>query len=730
MLVANPMLVFLASTPSRSGETGWASFLPVTDQTLVFLIVMLVILLAPMLFARLRIPHIIGMILAGVLIGEHGLGLLSRDASFELLGQAGIYYIMFLAGLEMDAEGLRHNRKRGVIFGAWSSLLPFAGGWASGYWLLGTCWQSALLLACVLASHTLVSYPVVSRYQLGKHRSVTISVAATMFALLFALTVLAALAGGAQGRADVWFWLWFVGKLALFVAALFVIFPRVIRLFFRSVTDGTLQFVFVLCMMFAAAETAVLCGLEGILGAFLSGLVFNRYIPKSTPLMNRVEFMGNAFFIPYFLIGVGMLVNLAPLLTSRGAQAVVVVMVVAGTLTKYIAAVVARRSFRMSRASGLMMFGLTEAHAAGALAMVMVGTKLEVAPGVLLMDTSMLDGVVVMILLSCIISTMVTDQAARMLKMEGETGVEPASGAEASDDEKIMVLVNDPNTIPNLVHTALMMRNSLLHRGIICLSVVNDDDPTGVLTRHSDECLRLAEDICLSADAKVQTQRRLAVNFVNGTIHALRENDASELVIGMHRKRSPKDSSLGRFIPPLVNGMLRQICIVDFHIPVNTFRRIIVAVPPKAHYESGFYRWVERVTRLSIEIGCRICFHAEEQTAELIRAYENQCHPLVRDEYRICDDDNRQENLTALLAEDHLLVIVAARRGTLSYEKRMAQLTRHLSEQLPHISRLIIFPDQEGEGQALTVSFSAPHGQEIRQSAVTRWLSKWIRKMG
>lgn len=703
--------------------------LPITDYTLAFLLVMAVILLAPMVLSRLRIPHIIGMILAGVLIGEHGLGLLARDASFELLGQVGLYYIMFLAGLEMDRESLRHNRARGLAFGAWSSLLPFVGGLAAGHWLLGVSWPSAVLLACVLASHTLVSYPLVSRYQLGRHRSVAISVAATMFTLLFALVVLAALAGTMAGRADVWFWLGFGAKLAVFVAALFAIFPRVIRWFFRWVTDGTLQFVFVLTMMFAAAQTALLCGLEGILGAFLSGLVFNRYIPKSTPLMNRVEFMGNAFFIPYFLIGVGMLVNLAPLFTSRMAQVVVLVMVVVGTLTKYIAAVASRLSFGLSRASGLMMFGLTEAHAAGALAMVMVGTKIEVAPGVPLMDTSMLDGVVVMILLSCIISTMVTDQAARLLKMEQETGVEALPGADASDDEKIMVLVNNPATIPALVHSALLMRNSLLHRGIICLNVVNDDDPTGVLTRHAAECLQLAEDICAAADAKVQTQRRLAVNFVNGTIHALRENDASEVVIGMHHRRSAGDSLLGRFIPGLVGGMLRQICIVDFRIPVNTFRRIIVAVPPKAHFEPGFYRWVERVTRLSIEVGCRICFHAEEQTAELIRAYENQCHPLVRDEYRVTDAEVRLANLAAELAEDHLLVIVTARKGTISYEKRMAQLPTQLAAMLPTVSRLIIFPDQAGEAGDV-VSFSAPHGQEIRQSAITRWLSKWIRKMG
>lgn len=703
--------------------------LPITNHTWVFLIVLAVILLAPMLFSKLRIPHLIGMILAGVLIGNHGLNLLERDSSFELFGKVGIYYIMFLAGLEMDKAGLKQNRRNGIIFGSLTSLIPFATGFAAGFWLLHLSAAASLLLACILTSHTLVSYPIVGRYNLSHHKSVSISVAATMIALLFALFVLAVLSGAVRGTVDAGFWLLFAVKFAAFAVMLFGIFPRVIRTFFRTFSDAVLQFIFVLTMMFLAAAVAEICGLEGILGAFLAGLVFNRFIPRSTPLMNRVEFVGNALFIPYFLIGVGMLVNLKPIFTSHAAQEVVLVMVIVGTASKYLAALISRKLFGLSRSSGLMMFGLSEAHAAGALAMVMVGTTLEAAPGVPLMDNSMLDGVVVMILISCIISSLSTDQAARMLKLEEEAGVVTEERT-ATDDEKILVPVNDMDNIPMLIQTAIMMRNAQLNRGLICLNVVNDDDTTGVLHRHSLDCLHEAERLCVAADVKIQLQSRLAVNFVNGVIHAFRENDASEIIIGLHHRQSPKDSLLGRFAQGLIGGLARQILILHYTIPVNTFRRIVVAVPARAQYEPGFCRWMERVARLAIEIGCRILFHATEETASLIQSYMNHYHPLLRDEYKPFGEDESLASLADEVNDDHLFVLVTARHGTISYEKRMNHLQQELLQHFTQKSFIIVYPDQEGEALS-DLTFSEPHGRDVNNpSRLSRWLSKWISRIG
>ncbi|MBQ3925773.1 MAG: cation:proton antiporter, partial [Bacteroidaceae bacterium] len=298
------------------------TYLPVTDPTWIFFLVLCVILFAPMIFSKLHIPHIIGMILAGVLIGENGFNILSRDASFELFGKVGIYFIMFLAGLEMDMQNLKQNRTKGVIFGIITTFFPFVLGFVAGYYFLDYSLLASLLLACIFASHTLVAYPIVGRYGLSNAPSVTISVAATMIALLSALLFLAGIAGTIRGTGDVWFWLFFAVKVAVYLFGMFFLLPRLIRVFFRKYSDPVIQFTFTLAVVFLSAATAELCGLEGIFGAFLSGLVLNRFVPNTSPLMSRIEFIGNAIFIPYFLIGVGMLVNVAPMF-REGKAAVV-----------------------------------------------------------------------------------------------------------------------------------------------------------------------------------------------------------------------------------------------------------------------------------------------------------------------------------------------------------------------------------------------------------------------
>ncbi len=700
---------------------------PVTNPTWVFFIVLAIILFAPIVFSKLRIPHIIGMIIAGMLIGEHGMNMLERDESFQLFGQVGIYYIMFLAGLEMDQEGLKQNRSRGITFGLLTALIPFVLGYLSGFYLLHYSTTASLLLACIFASHTLVSYPLVGRYGIARHKSVQISVVATMIALLFALVTLAVLSGHFNGEGGWRFWLLFALKSAVFITVLFYVMPKLIRLFFRKVSDPVVQYIFVLTLMFMAAAMADFCGLEGILGAFLVGLVFNRFIPHSSPLMNRVEFVGNAIFIPFFLIGVGMLVNIKPLFNSVDPLIVVTVMVVAGTLSKLVAAQMAQRMFKLSKASGTMMFGLTEAHAAGALAMVMVGTSLNYPDGSPLMNNDVLDGVVVMILLSCAISSFATEFAAKQIKLENDE--KAAEELPKNDDEKILVPINEPQTISDIVATAILMRNQKLNRGIICLNVVNDDDQTQKWMVHSKECLSRAERICAAADVSVQTQSRLAVNFVNGVIHAFRENDASEIIIGLHRKRTPSDSLIGRFAQGLIDGLNRQITIVNYRMPVNTIRRIVVAVPERAEYESGFYRWIERVERVGKETGCAIHFHATEQTCTLIRAYLDHYHAGNRTQYFDFSMRDGLEQLAGQVNTDHLLVVVSSRKGSISNSVNLQKLQQTLKKHFPQNSLMLIFPDQSGQDEERS-SFAEPMLKEqYHGSFITNWLTKWIRKI-
>ncbi len=706
--------------------------LPITDPTWIFLLVLCVILFAPMIFSKLHIPHLIGMILAGVLIGKHGFNLLERDASFELFGKVGIYFIMFLAGLEMDLQNLKQNRTKGIIFGIITTAIPFAFGLISGYSLLNYSLPASLLLACIFASHTLVAYPIVGRYGLSKAPSVVISIAATMVALLFALLFLAGISGTFKGSNDAWFWIKFAIKFLIYIASIFFLLPKLLRIFFRKYSEPIIQFTFTLAIVLLSAATAEFCGLEGILGAFLAGLVLNRFVPNTSPLMNRIEFIGNALFIPYFLIGVGMLVNIAPMFQERNAVIVVVVMVIAGTLSKYLAALISRKLFHMTHNEGVMMFGLTEAHAAGALAMVMVGVNLEVSPGVPLMDSAVLDGVVMMILISCIISSIATDQAAKKLKVEnGGTNKTERRDGTALDDEKILIPVNDTGNIGTLMTTAFMMRNRQLNRGLICLNIINDADLSDKTQAHSRECLALATQYATAADVPLQTQTRLAVNFVTATIHALRENDASELLIGLHQKRQDDDSFIGQFAQGLIDGMSRQLIIVSMNMPANTIRKIVVAIPEKAEYEKGFYRWINRIARMTGDLGCLAVFYASETTNHLILRYMRERHRNVRADYEILESWNDFPALRHELNPDHLLVVVTARRGSISYQKAFEKLPQQLQSHFSENSLMLIYPDQQEENNEI-YDFIDPHHYDTPTGStrIGKWMSKWIGEMG
>ncbi|MBR5061681.1 MAG: cation:proton antiporter, partial [Prevotella sp.] len=286
-----------------------AQYFPITDPTLIFLVVLLVILSAPIVMGKLRIPHIIGMVLAGVLLGKYGLGILERDKSFEILGKVGLYYIMFLAALEMDMEGLKKDLGKVGIYGLLTFLIPSLMMYVVGVVFLHYSPATSLLMSCIMASNTLIAYPIVVRYGLQRKPSVTLSVGGTMLSLLLSLMVLAAIVAAHKNVVGVWFWAAFIVKFAVYCIGITLLVPRLARWFLRRYSDAVMQYIFVMAMMFMSAALSEAVGVEGIFGAFVSGIILNRYIPHVSALMNRIEFIGNALFIPYFLIGVGMLIN-------------------------------------------------------------------------------------------------------------------------------------------------------------------------------------------------------------------------------------------------------------------------------------------------------------------------------------------------------------------------------------------------------------------------------------
>ena len=697
-------------------------YCPITNPSLIFFLVLVIILLAPIIMGKLRIPHIIGMVLAGVAIGQYGFNILVRDDSFELFGRVGLYYIMFLAALEMDVEGVKKNKGRLSLFGLLTFAAPFTLTFIMSEWLLGYPTIASLLLGCLMASNTLIAYPIVSRYGQQRKPSVALSVGASMLSLLVALVVLAALVASHNGQTGVLFWLWFVAKFVIYCGGLAILIPKLTRWFLRRYSDAVMQFIFVMAMLFMSAVLSESIGLEGIFGAFLSGLILNRYIPHVSPLMNRIEFIGNALFIPYFLIGVGMLINVRLAFSDTSVLWVALAITLFGTAGKAIAAYLSALLFRLPlNTSGNMMFGLTSAHAAGAIAIIMVGMRLTTPDGSVLVTGEMLNGVVLMILLTCIISTVVTEQAAQQITLRDKE----IPQEDTQDDEKMLIPMKYPEYAVRLVNLAIMMRNPKLGRGLVGLSVVYDDVDMRLNQERGQRLLEKVQQYAAAADVKMQTQVRVAANIANGIKHAFKEFRASEIIIGMHMHQEVSASFWGEFHQSLFNGLNRQIIMARLKQPLSTIRRIEVAVPSRAQFEPGFYRWLERVARLSVNLECRTIFHGRTDTLALINQYVRNRHPEMRVEFMQMDHWNEMPRLAATIAEDHLFIVIAARKGTVSYKNALEHLPEEIQQFFSGKNIIIIFPDQHGDPMD-EMTFAQPQHQEERSAylAVKEWVNK------
>ena len=708
----------------------WPDFnlnLPITDPTWIFLLVLLIILFAPMVLGRLRIPHIIGMILAGVVIGEHGFNILARDSSFELFGKVGLYYIMFLAGLEMNMGDFKQNRGKAVVLGLLAFVIPMALGFITNMTVLKYGFITSVLLASMYASHTLVAYPIVIRYGVSRHRSVSIAVGGTAVTDTLTLLVLAVIGGLFKGESSEMFWLWLVVKVIFLGFLIIFFFPRGGRWFFRKYDDNVMQFIFVLAMVFLGAGLMEFVGMEGILGAFLAGLVLNRLIPHVSPLMNHLEFVGNALFIPYFLIGVGMLIDIKILFGHGDALKVAVVMTTVALASKWIASWLTQKIYKMKAIERELMFGLSNAQAAATLAAVLVGYNIILPDGERLLNEDVLNGTIVLILFTCIISSFATERAARKLAMhEAQLDTE---NSKKETPEKILIPVANPDTIDDLINLSLLIRDSKQKNNLLALNVINDNSSSERLELCGKRNLERAAMIAASADVPLSQVSRYDLNIASGIIHTAKEYEVTDVVIGLHRKVNIVDSFFGNLADSLLKGLHREVMIAKFLMPVNTLRRIIIAVPPKAEYEAGFQKWVEHFCRMANILGCRAHFFANEQTLGYLQQLVKKKYGLTMTDFSRLDDWGDLLLLTGQVNYDHLLVIVSARRGSISYDPAFEKLPAQLGKYFSNNSLIILYPDQLGEPQE-AISFSNPRGSNESQhyEKVGKWFYKWFKK--
>ena len=706
----------------------WLDFsleLPVTDPTWIFLLVLLIILFAPLLLNKLRIPHIIGMILAGLAIGEHGFNILARDSSFELFGKVGVYYIMFLAGLEMNMADFKKNRGKAIVLGLLAFIIPISIGLVTNVVLLKYSLITSILLASMYASHTLVAYPIVIRYGISRQRSVSIAVGGTAVTDTLTLLVLAVISGVFKGESGGLFWLWLIVRFIILGVVLTYAIPRIGRWFFRRYDDSVMQYIFVLALVFLGAGLMELIGMEGILGAFMVGLLLNRLIPHVSPLMSHLEFVGNALFIPYFLIGVGMLIDVHVIFGEGDALKVAGVMIVVALVGKWIASWLTQKIYRMSVLERELMFGLSNAQAAATLAAVLVGYQIILPDGSRLLNEDVLNGTVLLILVTCIVSSFTTERAARKMAM-GEVNPEEDH---SHVPEKILIPIANPATIDYLMNLALVIRDTKQKDNLVALNVINDHSSSDRLEQQGKRHLERAAKITVSAGVELSCISRYDLNIAAGIIHTAREHNVTDVIIGLHYKVNIVDSFFGMLTESLLKGLHREVMVARFLMPINTLRRIIVAVPPKAEYEAGFYKWVEHFCRMGNTLGCRVHFFSNERTGNYLQALVRKKYSSTLTEFSRLDDWGDLLLLTGQVNYDHLLVVISARRGSISYDSSFEKLPNQLGKYFTNNSLIVLYPDQLGDPQEV-VSFSNPQGSNESQhyEKVGRWFYKWFKK--
>lgn len=699
--------------------------LPVTDPTWIFFLVLVIILFAPIVLERLRIPHIIGMILAGVVIGEHGFNILARDSSFELFGKVGLYYIMFLAGLEMNMEDFKSIRVKATVLGLLAFIFPLGIGIWTNLHLLGYSLATSVLLASMYASHTLIAYPIVIRYGINRQRAVSIAVGGTAVTDTLTLLVLAVVGGMYKGETSEMFWIWLVLKVVVLSVVIMYAFPRIGRWFFRRYSDNVVQYIFVMAMVFLGAGLMEFVGMEGILGAFLAGLVLNRLIPHVSPLMSHLEFVGNALFIPYFLIGVGMLIDVNVLFGHIDSVKVAVVMIIVALLGKWIASWLTQRIYKMRALERELMFGLSNAQAAATLAAVLVGYNIILPNGERLLNEDVLNGTILLILVTCVVSSFITEHAAKRIAMDDAE----VSDEKAQEKEKFLIPVANPETLESLMSLAMVVRDEKQPDNLVALNVINDNNGSVKQEMRGKRSLERAAQIAASTSVRLKTVSRFDLNITTGILHTAKEYEATNIIIGLHCKMSIVDSFFGNLTENLLKNTYLQVMVARFLIPVNTLRRIIVAVPPKAEFEHGFMKWITHMCRMSSRLGCRVHFYAHPQTLGYIRGYIQKKHKDTRVAYSELEDWDDLLLLTGQVNYDHLLVIISARRGSISYDSAFERLPMQISKYFNNNSIMLLYPEQKGDPNE-SLSFSDPRGWAETQyyDKVGNWFYKWFKK--
>lgn len=664
--------------------------LPLSNPVLIFALILLIILLSPILLRRLNIPGIVGLIISGVIIGPHGLNILEKNSAIDLFSTIGLLYIMFIAGLELDMSEFQSNKNKSLLFGFFTFIIPLTIGFPVCFYLLGYDFNASFLTASMFSTHTLIAYPIVSRLGISKNQAVAITVGGTILTDTAVLIILAIIMGNSHGNLNQAFWIRLGISLVIFSAIMFLVIPKIAKWFFHKLEgEKHAHYIFVLAIVFFSAFLAQLSGVEPIIGAFVAGLALNRLIPHSSALMNRIQFIGNSLFIPFFLISVGMIVNTAVIFSGSKA------LIIAGTLTivalssKWLAAFFTRITFNYSKLQGQLIFGLSSSHAAATLAIITVGYQAKI------IDENILNGTVILILITCIVASFVTEKAAKKIVIfSKDDSYSIVDNNNNNGNEHILLPLANISNFDKLLEFALLIKDKKSTNPISILSVVPNNEDAEINIINAKSKLQDFVKQAAAFEVNVNVLATIDYNATSGIARTIKEIMANILILGWASNTESTHRILGDKIESIINSNKKTVMVCLINKPFVTLKRICIIAPPLSDKEVGFGLWLMKMVKLSKELSIPILYFGNKYSIETAEKEFKTINSGSSVNYSTFDDWEKFASHPEDIQPDDLLIIVTARKGFVSYTYNLELALSKFEKQFQNNSRLLIYPQQ------------------------------------
>lgn len=661
-----------------------ADITPISNPIIIFAVIIFIILVTPYFSKKLKFPAIFGLIVSGIIIGPYGTGLIADDMGVRILSSVGLLYLMFLAGLEINMVSFQKSRYKSIVFGFLTFFIPLSLGYFILRNLFDFSFHSALLLASMFSTHTLVSYPVVNKLNIAKRESVVVTIGGTIITDTAVLLLLTVIVASFQGKLDWTFWIKLLFLLSLFVFLVLWIVPKLSRWFFKHVqAEDSAQYLFVLSVLLISSLLAIVAGIEAIVGAFLSGLALNRVIPHHSALMNRITFIGNTLFIPFFLIGVGMLINLKILFSGFEAILFALVIVFVALASKFLAAFLTQVIYKFPVNDRNLIFGLSVSHAAATIAVVLVGFNFGI------LNETALNATILVILISCSVSSFVTEKSGRKIVLE-EPKIPDVSDTE---QDNILVTVSNPETIRTMLDFAIMSRintNSVIYP----LSIVQDDEHVERTLQFNKELVNGVTGKLADTDVDIRPITRIDINIPTGIYRTMKELHIKKLFLGWSGKTNTANYFFGNIVENLLENCRQMMIVSKFTHPVTAIRNIYTFLPQHAEKELGFGHLMTTVKSIAVSLGAKVIVIVNAQSQKQIRKILSNDKYFADIRYMIFEYYPNISTIASGIQQNDLVVAVSSRAHMVSYSRRLELLPKILSRHFTDQNYVIIYPEQ------------------------------------